>query len=1022
MGKISKIVSIAMGLMLFVAINSCSDDFLLEGSGANGVDMDRIVEVELPFNLGKGITSHIVTRSTDQTGKDSQLSGIMVFVYENKGGDPSQDKRLAYHLFESPSASLEGSTGGWIPDPNDATCGYLKLYLPAGDVYIYLIGNATGSFIDFFPDLGDSKLENRQDFLDRVRPKWNGNMFTVDGYLPLVGKVNNSTGACHIGVDASGKSIISYKKDGEPDKDYFISQVQGNHVEDNSFILKRLMCKVSMEFKCPEGVKFKPLTYKFYHCSEYVPPTEESWVWQKLLNTVDTQTMTFDSQAPNSFTVYLPENIRDYDPAIGGKTQLDFTDRDLVAKNASGENELEGDKAQPGHANHYKFQYAPEKSTYVEITGKFDDEKNGISADTKYILHLGDFSKGDFNEFSLKRDYHYKYTVTVNGVNDIIVEVTGDGSEVNPSASGIVFEGGARQLLDAHYEQVEMKFVREQVDKGVYIFAQTPYGNLNCKYLPLEKKLDETYTNSPNTIDDAKKLLKWVEFKKQENKGSLALYDSGVKNIFDALDEVCQGSGESYYTCFVDEYFYTANPLTGAYAKLEDFVNADGRLFSIGSNLLFSKDKESVVVQSVYTLKQRSISTFYDPADGRNKFGVETIDEIGPMKYGNPNANNTTDFKHGRSLTMAEIGSDRSIDFTKVGWILNESGTAFVKAKGAITGDNAYRAVLARNRDLNGNGRIDDDEFRWYTPSRDQALGLWIGEPALPAEAALFPESTEGISRAPNGAVWPVFTSNGGRNRVVWAEEGCSFGDVNGQGDGGYLYAVRNLGNNANISGGGYHIDADPYYSYDSNTRVITLFLANNALRAFSNRELAVHNEQSPVNRPFRSFQVANHPVMVQATATCDSWLHSGSDTYTYKKALVDTRYNAANALRSISGEYAGDGETAVGGGAAWRLPNQRELAIMLVAIGNDLGYNDGEYRVSGARCNAGIGPHNWVHDNNAPAFLMTRTTFSVKGYQPNGSDASYCFDADNDIIQLDDVGSSTNSKTARALCVRDAQ
>lgn len=50
------------------------------------------------------------------------------------------------------------------------------------------------------------------------------------------------------------------------------------------------------------------------------------------------------------------------------------------------------------------------------------------------------------------------------------------------------------------------------------------------------------------------------------------------------------------------------------------------------------------------------------------------------------------------------------------------------------------------------------------------------------------------------------------------------------------------------------------------------------------------------------------------------------------------------------------------------------------------------------------------------------RTKFSVKGYQPNGSDASYCFDADNDIIQLDDVGSSTNSKTARALCVRDAQ
>lgn len=74
---------------------------LMEGQGANGVDMNRMVEVEIPFSLGKGITSHVVTRSTratDQQGKDSQLSGIMVFVYENNGGDPSNDKRLAYQF------------------------------------------------------------------------------------------------------------------------------------------------------------------------------------------------------------------------------------------------------------------------------------------------------------------------------------------------------------------------------------------------------------------------------------------------------------------------------------------------------------------------------------------------------------------------------------------------------------------------------------------------------------------------------------------------------------------------------------------------------------------------------------------------------------------------------------------------------------------------------------------------------------------------------------------------------------
>lgn len=101
MDKISKIASIAVCFALLWVFSACSDDMLMEGQGANGVDMNRMVEVEIPFSLGKGITSHVVTRSTratDQQGKDSQLSGIMVFVYENNGGDPSNDKRLAYQF------------------------------------------------------------------------------------------------------------------------------------------------------------------------------------------------------------------------------------------------------------------------------------------------------------------------------------------------------------------------------------------------------------------------------------------------------------------------------------------------------------------------------------------------------------------------------------------------------------------------------------------------------------------------------------------------------------------------------------------------------------------------------------------------------------------------------------------------------------------------------------------------------------------------------------------------------------
>lgn len=65
-------------------------------------------------------------------------------------------------------------------------------------------------------------------------------------------------------------------------------------------------------------------------------------------------------------------------------------------------------------------------------------------------------------------------------------------------------------------------------------------------------------------------------------------------------------------------------------------------------------------------------------------------------------------------------------------------------------------ACLTRNRDFNGDSKITDDELRWYTPARDQMLGLWIGEPALPAKAALYPYSTEGMER-PNDATQSLY-------------------------------------------------------------------------------------------------------------------------------------------------------------------------------------------------------------------------------------------------------------------------
>lgn len=1043
MDKISKIASIAVCFALLWVFSACSDDMLMEGQGANGVDMNRMVEVEIPFSLGKGITSHVVTRSTratDQQGKDSQLSGIMVFVYENNGGDPSNDKRLAYQFFESPLTSLEGSTGGWIPDANDATSGHFKFYMPVGDVYIYLIGNAQGSFIDFFPEIGESKLANRQDFLEKVTPKWNGNMFTVDGYLPLVGSVNNRTGACTIKKDESNseKGIITYRKEND-EKEYVISQQTGEHPavnQDNSFVLKRLMCKVSMEFKSGPNVTFTPISYKFCHCAEYVSPAEDSWAGYDNLNMIDTETVTFDAQTPSSFTVYLPENIREY---TGDKTEWEFADRDRVRKDDNGKNLYENTPSQEGHEGHYQFENAPKHSTYVEITGKF--EGDNISADTRYILHLGDFSNNKFNEFSLRRDYHYQYTVTVNGVNDIVVEVKGeDGTsnpqEKNPAVEGIVFEGGARVQLDAHYEQVEMKLMKNKISEGVYIYAKTPFGNVSCKYLPSAQKLDPNHNNQPPSIEEAKKLLQWIEFKKQDGKGSLASYggNGNRMDVFAALDDAYknQMGNDDYYTCFVDEYYYTTNPVDNSSIALSDFINAEDRTFSLGSDIQYSADKQSAVATAVYVLQQHSIACFYDLENQTvAKYGVELTDEIGdlakkPLEY---NATNEgTDQKDGRSNTLIEVGNDFTVvNWEKNGFLLNDNGQ-LEPSEERLNRDyqSAHLACLTRNRDFNGDGKITDDELRWYTPARDQMLGLWIGEPALPAKAALYPYPTSNLEANADKCQWPIFTSTNDENRVIWAEQGCSFGTKNGAdaNGGGYVRAVRNLGVTPCIDS--YSTNAEEYYHYDSVTRTIEVYLTDNALRSFSYRELAPHHERSVTNRPYRKFQVAAHPYVVKdVEVKCNnSGITYKPESRYYTQLQVTDEKKAKTDITTIASQYRGD-ESNISN-ATWRLPNQREIALMIVAMGTDLGYtqnvdnDDKYYNHWNYVCNHAFLGHNWQYSNTS--ILHCRTSFSKEGYSKDGY-LGYMYNTEGKKMQMmHDIGGAGTEGIAGYLCVRDVQ
>lgn len=64
------------------------------------------------------------------------------------------------------------------------------------------------------------------------------------------------------------------------------------------------------------------------------------------------------------------------------------------------------------------------------------------------------------------------------------------------------------------------------------------------------------------------------------------------------------------------------------------------------------------------------------------------------------------------------------------GFILRKDGS--LKESRPISGQADDPVImLIRNRDLNGNGYLDEEELRWYVPAIGQLVGMWLGEPAM---------------------------------------------------------------------------------------------------------------------------------------------------------------------------------------------------------------------------------------------------------------------------------------------------
>ena len=593
------------------------------------------------------------------------------------------------------------------------------------------------------------------------------------------------------------------------------------------------------------------------------------------------------------------------------------------------------------------YTYAPKTGTCVQLRGdiRYKDASSGveISTDVVYTIHLGGVEGVD--DYNLLRNTYYTYNVKIVSVDKIIIEVDSskktEEDERRPGAEGDVVMALQIKELDAYNEVFTLSFHQSNVDETMTWDVNTPFSRGAAGEHPADYKWIKFRINSKNSSN----FYSSTDFRAYPGNDavytgtvSLDTYMTDVANgtdkllYVDQLVNILQACKERYrtsgsggsdhlfdssdymrFTAFVDEYYYETSPTdpseTAVNGLWKKFVNQQARVMNILSNLAYSPDRQSTKTNAIYSIRQSSIQTMYNIMDEENftAWGTEMIQEETPVAFekntndvSNPTYN---DSNNGRANTLRMwLGGSttkRWSDYvTTSTWTLKSDYEA------------AKYKCLRMNRDNDGDGTIDENEVQWYLAAINQLTDLWIGEWSFDQRARLYRKTTWTEGQEQYFASSTVHEKYLGYDNpiILWSSEGSSTGKLSQNYSSSistpvYYRCVRNLGIPRTAAG---TVKPDDMATYDAMTRRISLArIDQQSIRGyFQTAELPEHHEREAANKPWRIFEVLNTP--------------SGGHGYNWES------------LRSAAS--AGNSPCPAG----YRIPNQRELALMHSRIGND--------------------------------------------------------------------------------------
>lgn len=886
MKKVMKLAYLLMGVALL--LSSCSEDIFPGGSESNE-------DVTISLAYSDVSPRDIVVNSRATPAEERHLDNLYIYIFDGNGN----------------LKGYKGITSGLDQNTNNSTKATVSgIKTRSGESYIYAVANYNTGRYPLTVSEKNVEKGKLPINLDEDKARAGEYTFTLNDLKALNFQRNvddqiSITDAFLMSGAVNSGKVVNINTAGN---------VTSDDTNGNAIRLSRIVSKVKFTIKelTGDGVQrsFKLANYDIMNIAKNgtLIGSIDSNAKKQISNATDVSSIKGLTLGVNDvdkttgaeyFEAYLPENLQDAKQSVTDQAKREDDNK----------------------SNPKVFTNAPEYGTYVVLKGKYEETKDGSTktADVTYYVHLGDCS-ANYNDYNVERNCKYTFNITVAGVEKIIVEATKDEND-QPGAEGVVLKygnTGKNLTLDSHYEYMVMRFNKEDIKnlKGSNLGYYYQVYALGKKTEPINVK-DKA---NPTTQEHNKKLngvdTKWIEFAITGRNNSKSNYGSAndgrgtpcdypgksetmdietfLKKLYDNADNNSFWTNGEYIdaTCFVSENYYSN-------LTWDQYVNdVNKRAFYVANNVWVSKDTRSVYAEAQYGLTQHNIQTFYDVKQAGSviAYGCETINDEEGKGFSDDGIGGTSTNEY--RYPYQSKGSDKwdgranmKQDLSGLTWDNLKSNKSLVKA------------CMSRNRDLNGNGIIDDDEIRWYAPAVNQYIGLWIGEEVMSTEAKLFNKQTSTLSTSNDpGCRMLYYTSTKGIN-TYFSEEGMATNNHNSTWKATLIRCVRNLQSNDNDKG--YAKSPTKFWTTSNSDKDVELDKVDSRalIVGGSSKELIGHTERSEINKPAKSFKIA------------------------------DTTYPASNSY-SASMQNVVDGKFICNGNYyqndyKWRVPNQREMSVM---------------------------------------------------------------------------------------------